>query len=337
MTNVDSDVLRSRERITEAVELCEKSGINTIYVVTWNKGFTIYPSKIMEDLCGVNIYPDFAGRDPLKEVIEEAHSRNMKVYAWFEFGFAASYNLNGGHILKLKPEWKGIDYKGRLVSKNNFEWMNGFRPDVQDFMLSLLLEVVKNYEIDGIQGDDRLPAMPSESGYDDYTVKLYKKEHNGKEPPSNYRDTDWIQWRANLLTEFMGKIYQSVKAIKSNVIVSMAPSIHPWARDEYLQDWNEWVKRGYVEEIIPQLYRYDLQAYQKLFDDIVNEQISKEKIKIFVPGILLKVGSYYAKEEFLREIIKLNRQYGIDGEVFFFYEGIKNYPNFFFNEYQTIR
>jgi uncharacterized lipoprotein YddW (UPF0748 family) len=135
----------------------------------------------------------------------------------------------------------------------------------------------------------------------------------------------------------MGKIYQSVKAIKSNVIVSMAPSIHPWARDEYLQDWNEWVKRGYVEEIIPQLYRYDLQAYQKLFDDIVNEQISKEKIKIFVPGILLKVGSYYAKEEFLREIIKLNRQYGIDGEVFFFYEGIKNYPNFFFNEYQTIR
>ena len=28
--------------------------------------------------------------------------------------------------------------------------------------------------IDGIQGDDRLPAMPSEGGYDDYTLSFSK-------------------------------------------------------------------------------------------------------------------------------------------------------------------
>lgn len=335
LTNVDSDVLRSRERITEAVQLCEESGINTIYVVTWNKGYTLYPSRIMDDLIGVNIYPDYAGRDPLKDLIEEAHARKIRVIAWFEFGFASSYNLNGGHLLKLKPEWKGIDSKGKLVSKNNFEWMNAFLPEVQDFMLSLILEVVRNYDIDGIQGDDRLPAMPCEGGYDEYTVSLYQNEHNGKKPPEDFRDKEWIQWRANLLTEYMGKIYQSVKSIKKDVIISMAPSIHPWGRDEYLQDWMEWVKRGYVEQIIPQLYRYDITAYRKLLDNVVSEQISKENFKLFYPGVLLKVGSYYAKEEFLKEIIELNRKYGIKGEVFFFYEGIKKYPEFFKNQYKN--
>jgi len=334
LTNVDSDVLRSRERIAEAVQLCEESGMNTIFVVTWNKGYSIYPSKIMEDFCGVNIYPDYAGRDPLKDLIEEAHKRNIKVIAWFEFGFAASYNLKGGHILKLKPEWKGIDNTGSLVSKNNFEWMNAFHPDVQNFVLSLILEVVRNYDVDGIQGDDRLPAMPVEGGYDDYTISLYKKEHNGNNPPTNYRDEEWVQWRANLLTEFMGKIYQSVKGVKNNVIVSMAPSIYPWGRDEYLQDWLEWVKRGYVEQIIPQLYRYDITEYKKLLDDVVNNQLTKEQLKIFYPGILLKVGSYYPQAEFLKEMVELNRKYGINGEVFFFYEGIKKFPGFFKDQYK---
>ena len=39
-----------------------------------------------------------------------------------------------------------------------------------------ILEVVKNYDIDGIQGDDRLPAMPAEGGYDAYTRNAYQKE-----------------------------------------------------------------------------------------------------------------------------------------------------------------
>lgn len=34
--------------------------------------------------------------------------------------------------------------------------------------------------IDGIQGDDRLPAMPSLAGYDNYTISLYKAQHFGK-------------------------------------------------------------------------------------------------------------------------------------------------------------
>jgi len=329
LTNVDSKALNSKENIIEAVELCSDLGFNTIFVVTWNKAMTNFPSKVVKKITGIEIDTTFIGRDPLKELIEEAHSRNIKVIAWFEFGFSSSYNENGGIILKAKPEWASKDSAGNLVKKNNFEWMNGFHPEVQDFLLSIIMEVVNNYDIDGIQGDDRLPAMPSEAGYDDYTVNLFKQQHNGNEPPRYSKDSSWVQWRADLLTDFMRRIYEEVKAVKKNVIISMAPSIYPWSKEEYLQDWTAWVEKGYVELICPQLYRYETDRYFVALDEIINGQISERNIHKFYPGILLKVGSYYASKEYLKKVIRYNRSKGINGEVFFFYEGVKKYPEFF--------
>lgn len=329
LTNVDSKVLNSREEIKEAVEMLDSLGFNSIFVVVWNKAMTTYPSKVMKDLTEVEIDTTFAGRDPLKELIEEAHKKNIKVFAWFEYGFASSYGGNGGIILRNKPEWMAKNKDGNLVSKNGFEWMNGFHPEVQDFMISLIMEVVRNYEIDGIQGDDRLPAMPSEAGYDEYTVNLFKSQHNGNNPPSNHKDEYWVQWRANLLTDFMQRIYDSVKAFNPELIVSMAPSIYPWSKEEYLQDWPEWIRKGLVDLVIPQIYRYKIQDYRSALKEIISKQVSKDNLRKFYPGVLLKIGSYQPDEKFLREMIKENRKYNIYGEVFFFYEGIKKYPYLF--------
>jgi hypothetical protein len=39
------------------------------------------------------------------------------------------------------------------------------------------------------------------------------------------------------------------------------------------------------------------------------------------PGILTSLGNgYRVKEDMLREMIRLNRQYGFEGECFFYYE-----------------
>lgn len=329
LTNVDSEVLNSKQNIIEAVNLLDELGFNTIFVVTWNKAMTSYPSKIMKELTGIEIDTLFTGRDPLKELIEEAHKRNMKVIAWFEFGFSSSYELNGGPIIERKPEWAAKDVNGNLVKKNGFEWMNGFHPDVQDFLLSLIMEVVANYDIDGIQGDDRLPALPSEAGYDEYTVSLFKSQHDGKEPPAYHKDFYWIQWRADLLTDFMRRIYETVKDYDENIIISMAPSIYPWSKEEYLQDWPAWMRKGYVELICPQIYRYDFKNYKNALNQIIEDQIDKNDLDKFYPGVLLKVGDYYPSQEFLKQMIEENRNNNINGEVFFFYEGIKKYPDFF--------
>ncbi len=329
LTNVDSDALNSRENIKKTVELCAETGINTIFVVTWNKAMTTYPSKIMKNFTGVEIDTLFTGRDPLKELIEEAHKREIKVFAWFEFGFSSSYEEKGGVLLRKKPEWASKDKNGALVIKNGFEWLNGFHPDVQDFLISLILEVVNNYDIDGIQGDDRLPAMPSEAGYDSFTVAEYQKDHNGEEPPEYSKDFEWVEWRAGRMTGFMRRIYEEVKSADPDMIISMAPSLYPWSKEEYLQDWPVWMAKGYVDLIIPQVYRYDIDAYEKELKLILDEQLDEKDFNKFYPGILLKVGGYYPDLTFMAKMIEVNRKNGIQGEVYFFYEGLKKYPDFF--------
>lgn len=336
LTDVASKALDSEAGIKQVVSTCKSMSLDHIYVVVWNRGYTLYPSKVMEDRFGVKVSPRFLKFDILKTLIAEAHKEDLKVHAWFEFGFSSSYKeADGGHILRKKPEWKAIDSEGNLVSKNGFQWMNAFHPEVQEFLLSLIVEVVTNYDIDGIQGDDRLPANPSTSGYDIYTISEYKKEHNGKSPPNNYKEKKWIDWRASRLNLFAEKIYRTVKEIKPNVLITMAPSIFPWSKEEYLQDWPTWVKNGWVDKIIPQVYRYDIQAYSKtLKSNLEFMPVGTEHL--FVPGILLRVDDYSPSEKFLRKMIEVNRNFGIKGEVFFFYEGLKNHLDFFTKTYSKI-
>lgn len=328
VTNVASNALSSKENIRHTVENCHNAGINTIFIVVWNKGYTLYPSKIMNELCSIPIAPEYTGWDPLAEMIEQAHKKEIQVHAWFEYGFACSFNQNGGHILKAKPHWAARDINGNLLNKNGFEWMNPFHSEVQNFMLSLILEVIRNYDIDGIQGDDRMPALPVEGGYDDYTVELYKSENNGSLPPMSSNAQDWIDWRANKLTEFQGRLYNAVKKENQKVIVSNAPSIHPWAKSNYLQDWPAWLESGYTDLVMPQHYRKTYEDYKIVLEQQLSYLSSKYRNK-FYPGVLIQNGSENPAESLLVQMIRLNRFYGIKGEGFWFYEGINKFPSFF--------
>lgn len=336
LTDVASNALDSKAGIQEVVQRCKSYGIDQIYVVVWNRGYTLYPSQIMEKQFGKKVAPRFAERDMLQELIDVAHSEGLKVHAWFEFGFSSSYQEeDGGHILRTKPEWKALDKQGKLVSKNDFQWMNAFDPEVQSFLLSLVTEVVENYDIDGIQGDDRLPANPSTAGYDPLTVRLYQKEHHGKNPPKDHKDSLWVDWRAKKLNLFAKDIYETVKKIKPNIAITMAPSIFPWSKEEYLQDWPTWVENGWVDEIIPQVYRYNIKAYTSTLDANLDFMPPGKRTEL-VPGVLLRVNDYSPSKRFLKKMIKANRKRGLKGEVFFFYEGLKEHKGFFGNRYSKL-
>lgn len=328
MTNVDSEVLESPEAIREAVDFLKEHGFNTLFPVVWNQGYTLYPSPIMEQEFGIRVHPDFEGFDFLAYLTDYAHEQGFLVIPWFEFGFSSSYNANGGHILQTKPHWAAKDREGHLLTKNKFEWMNPYHPEVQAFIKSLILEVVEIYDVDGIQGDDRLPANPIEGGYSEYTKTRYKNEHNGQEPPEDYRDPDWQKWRGNILNAFAEDLYRSVKTVDPDLIVSWAPNIYPWAYDEYLQDWPAWIKGGYCDLMIPQIYRYDLEAYQKALATIHPDTLGlPEHHCPILPGVLLNLGEYTMDDAFLRAVIIHNQAMGYEGEVFFFYEGLRKDNN----------
>lgn len=332
LTNVGSEAMFTKEGLQEVVDNCVKYGINTIYTVTWNRGYTLYKSQLMKDEFGVEIDPKFDGWDPLEELITMAHAKNIKVIAWFEFGFSYRYKDEGNTgILEKKPHWVALDNEGNPAKKNGFYWMNGFNPEVQKFLIDMVLEVVNNYDVDGIQGDDRMPALPSLAGYEPYTIEKYKNEHGGQLPPKDYKEEKWVQWRADIMTGFLSDLYTSVKKADKDCIVSMAPSIYPWSKFEYLQDWPQWLKNKNVDEILPQVYRYSAEAYNNTLENEVLAHMSEEDKAILSPGVLLKVEGFQCSESLLDSMIQSNRAHGIMGETFFYYEGLKEHDKYFKN------
>lgn len=329
VTNVASDALTSKEKVAETVRRCKQHGLNTIYVVTWNQGLTMYPSPVVEKYIGIKQDPRYRGFDPIREIIDQGHKAGLRVIGWFEYGFAYDYGDTSSIWLKKYPHWAGRDAGGHLLQKNKFYWWNSLHPEVQAFMSELVLDFVKRYPADGIQGDDRLPAMPSEGGYDAYTRELYAREHNGAAPPADSKEPAWVQWRADKLNAYCKTLYGQVKRQRPGCLVSWAPSIYPWSKEQYLQDWPAWLSGGYADEILPQLYRYDIKAYEQIVKELAGQVTPAQKARVF-PGILTSLGDgYRVTEELLEQMIRLNRQYGFSGECTFYYEGLQKLKPFY--------
>ncbi|WP_293143126.1 MULTISPECIES: family 10 glycosylhydrolase [unclassified Microcoleus] len=325
--STDCKVLTSKHRIAEAMDFLADTGFNTVFPVVWNRGYTAYPSQIMREQFGVEIDARYQGRDPLAELIVEANRVCLKVIPWFEYGFVSSYNLNGGHLLAKKPEWAARDCNGNLLKKNKFEWMNSLDPEVQDFLLGLMLEVARNYPVNGVQGDDRI-ALPCEGGYDEKTVKRYRQEC-GREAPHNCREQHWLHWRADIITEFVARLHRELKAINPDLLLSMSPSPYDWGFVEYLQDSQAWVDKKLVDMLHPQFYRRDFNGYKQLLDRLIDRQLTCEQVSCVSPGILLanRGSNYSMNPELLLQVIACNRSRGVPGEVLFFYEGLRDNDN----------
>ena len=334
ITNVDSYVLFSDANIAEAMNFLAANNINIILPVVWNGGWTLFQSKIMDSLFSKSIHPNFTNRDPLEILIIEAHRNGIEVYPWFEYGFAAWYSGGvqpfGGHILSKFPNWACKDQYGNIATENGFDWMSAINPEVQNFMNSLIKEVLDNYDIDGIEFSDRIPAMPIKGGYDNFTLELYKSEHNGQNPPQNIHDADWKRWRADKMNDWYKSVRDLIKSYNQNLFVSSSPSVYPWAYDNYLQDAKTWIEQDIADHFIPQLYRYDFQSYLYELNSALN--LANSKKEKLVAGILMNLGvganEYVISSDYLLKAIQANRERGVNGEAFFYYEGFKKNNNF---------
>ncbi len=330
ITNVDSDILFDDQKIAEGMDYLASIGINVILPVVWNShgadgDYTLYPSEVMENYFGRAMHPVFpVGRDPLQRVIIEAHRNGMEVLPWFEMGFSTSYSQNGGHILRQYPNWASRDNQGRLAVKNGFDWMSGINPEVQQFMISLVTEILDKYDADGIEFSDRIPAMPVEAGYDDATRAIYAAEHNGAAPPANFKDAAWMRWRADKLSQFYQLVRDSIKVRGAQLIVSSSPSVYPWSYEEYLQDSKTWFDNHIIDNLIPQLYRYSFADYQFELDRALS-YIPTNRRDVFFSGMLiyLRGENYLISPDFLLRSIQANRDRKVAGEAFFFYEGLR--------------
>lgn len=323
LTNIDSDVLFSASSVTKAINSLSEFKFNTLYPVVWNRGYTQYPSQVMKRIIGVELDPatGLQGRDVLQEIITLAKAKNMSVMPWFEFGFMVPQDSK---FLQSRSSWITTNQEGVPFTKeeNKYHvWLNPFNPQVQQFVLDLVVEVVSKYDVDGIQFDDHF-GLPVELGYDEFTTRLYQRENNGKKPPTDPKNADWVRWRANKLTDFMMRLFWVVKDYKPNCTISLSPNPKSYAYDNYLQDWPTWERNGYVEELVLQVYRDDPKGFKA---DLEASEVLDAKVNIPVAvGILtgLKVKSVNLST--VKEQVAESRKRKFAGVSFFFYESFKS-------------
>ncbi len=260
LTANDMPTLRDRERMRETVAQLAELNFNTLYAVVWNGGHAYYPSPVSEGRGLQSFsYRGLQGQDILAELSEEAHRRGLLLIPWFEFGFMAPPD---GDLARRHPDWLTRRQDGGRTSisaAGEVGWLNPFRPEVQQLITDLVLEVVGSYDVDGIQFDDHM-SLPREFGYDPFTVALYTRE-TGKPPPANPADAAWTRWRADRITAFIAQLRQAVQARRPGAIVSVSPNYYDFAYKLQLQDWLTWVRRGLVDELLIQIYRPDLESF----------------------------------------------------------------------------
>lgn len=312
------DILKDRPKLKESVTQLARLNFNTLYPVVWNSGYVMYESAVAQRE-GIQpfVYKGLEGQDLIADIITQSHRQGLLVIPWFEFGFMTP---SVSELALNHPEWitqrqdgsqTWIGVAGEVV------WLNPFHPDVQKFISDLVLEVVTKYDVDGIQFDDHT-SLPSEFGYDSYTLALYKQETT-KDAPTNPQDPEWVRWRADKITTFMTKLNQAVKARKPNAIFSVAPNPYDVAYNNYLQDWLTWVRQDIVDELIVQVYRPDLQSF---INQINRPEIQEVQQRIPTgAGILTGLRNKPVPMQLIQSKVQAARDRGL-GVAFFYYESL---------------
>ncbi|MCT7950452.1 family 10 glycosylhydrolase [Ancylothrix sp. C2] len=349
LTNVASGVLFVPWGVHRALNQLANLNFNTIYPVVWNRGHTFYPSEVGRQITGrqqnafLSLTKPF--QDILKFIVEKGNEKNLKVVPWFEYGFMTPAN---SLLAKRHPDWLTTrrdnreDFKEVLDEQAATElakqkplfslpsemlavrqvWLNPLHPQVQTFMQNLILEVVNNYAIQGIQIDDHF-GMPVELGYDPLTVKLYQQEHEGKNPPNNPKDKEWMRWRADKITEFIAKLNKEIKATKPDVKISLSPNSQGFSYNNYLQDWQTWVNRGLVDELILQVYRNDIKRFNRELEDPAIQE-ARKKIPVII-GITTGTWRNPVPVKQIQEQVNIVRDKKFAGVSFFYWESLWSY------------
>lgn len=201
-------------------------------------------------------------------------------------------------------------------------WLNPFHPQVQALILDLVDEVLSGYEADGIQFDDHF-SLPVEFGYDDYTVSLYQAEHQGQAPPSNPADPDWMRWRADKLSRFVNILHARVKATCPSCQFSLSPNPAKFAYRFALQDWRSWVEHGWIDELVVQVYRDDLDQFEAELGKYPLQE-ARDRIPVSV-GILTGTWRRPIAFEQIRQQVVSSRDRNFAGISFFYWDTLWSY------------
>lgn len=320
--------LSTAEQKTELLAILDRAQqlkLNAIIFQVRPACDALYASAIepwSEYLSGTMGQPPAPYYDPLAFAVEEAHKRGLELHAWFNpyraRHLGARSPIAANHISKTRPQ---------LVRQyGKYLWLDPGEKEVQDYSLSVVLDVVKRYDIDGVH-------------FDDYFYPY--KENDGAGNEMDFPDdSSWRRfgaggkisrddWRRENVNTFIQRVYQSIKAIKPSVKFgispfgiwrpSVPPGIDPGAYDAYARlyaDSRKWLKNGWLDYFAPQLY-WSIEPAEHSFSALLKwwgEQNSKRRH--LWPGMdSTKTSGKWKPEEIVNQIRLTRKQPGANGHI----------------------
>jgi uncharacterized lipoprotein YddW (UPF0748 family) len=195
------------------------------------------------------------GYDPLQFAIQEAHARGLELHAWFNpfrAAVSAGTKLAANHVGSTHPDW--VRRFGSQL------WLDPGEPAAREYVLSVILDVVRRYDIDGVHIDDYFYPYPLKRGDAWFPDDATWQRHGAASGMST------ADWRRDNINKFVEAMYREVKRAKPSVRVGISP-FGIWRPgvpatieaelDAYAQlfaDPRKWLAEGWCDYLAPQLY-----------------------------------------------------------------------------------
>ena len=274
----NSEILKSE--MIEILDNCKSMGFNAVFLQVRPCGDAFYNSSVFpwsKYLTGTQgVAPD-NGFDPLRFAVEEAHNRGIQLHAWINPYRITNSSSDNNKLASNNP---AVLNPGLVLTDSNGKmYYNPGDSASIDLIVNGAVEIVENYDVDGIHMDDYF--YPDASFNDDTTYSFYKDEYPNK--------ADWRRANGNKLGQTLD---ERLHAVKPSIQFGISPR-GIWAnKDEMAEgsdtrgggsystiyaDSRAWVKNGWVDYIMPQIYwniGYEIADYTVLcnwWSDVVSD------------------------------------------------------------------
>lgn len=267
----------SPERIDRIVESSAAAGANALYVQVRGRGDAFYESATEPRSDELENAPeDF---DPLAYSIERGHAAGLEIHAWMNAGYTwypRELPEDSQHIINRHPEWVMVNRAGKsMIDYEEQEFHDAYAegrylslaaPEVQDYLADVYLEVVENYDVDGLHFDfirctTRGVSPEYDLDYNPLAIAAFEDEM-GYSPLDVEIDTPeyiaWTRWYMRRIGELVGTIREQAHEAHPGIRVSAAVlSRYHLARAHALQDWILWAREGWVDTLCLMAYDAD--------------------------------------------------------------------------------
>ncbi len=286
------------------------AGLNMILPNMLWGGVAHYPSDVLPRSKTFENYGD-----QIQQCVEAAHKSGIEVHVW-KVNYNLGHNVPEAYVKKLRAADRlQVDVEGEPG-----DWLNPAHPDNFKMELESILEVVRNYDIDGFHFDYiRYPN--SRNDFSGYSRKKFEADTGNrvKNWPADCYDgalkEAYTDWRCAQITKLVKAVSEQARIIRPGIKISAAVfRDYPRCRQWVAQDWPLWAKEGYVDFLCPMDYTDNDEKY---LDWIIEQKALLPKGFPLYPGIGVSLRGKTQSADRVVGQIELNRQVGTGGFTIF--------------------